>query len=146
MFYDPVVKQESHDHWMASTPVPFSKHLHEYRWGELRLFAFNLFFPVDHLRKSYQMALTSLISLDLTVRTVASSVAHMLAVLVCGTKTDVMGISRLYAVHDHDPGGDAERGVCGGDLACDGGRLSYSLSFLGKGHLGCRSNRLANVR
>ena len=43
----------------------------------------------------------SLISLRLTVRTVASSVAHMLAVLVCGTKTHMIGMSRLYAVHDH---------------------------------------------
>jgi hypothetical protein len=44
--------------------------------------------------------------------TVAPNVAHMLAVLVCGTKTDVMGMSRLYVIHDHVPGGDAERGVC----------------------------------
>ena len=59
------------------------------------------------------------------VRTVISNVAYTLAVLACGTKTDTMGMSRLYAiqVHNHIPGGDAERGVCSEDFACGGGPL-----------------------
>jgi len=128
-----------------------SKHLREYCSGELRLFAFNLLnllFPVDNLRRSCQVALASLISPDLTVRTVASSVAHTLVVLVYGTKTDTMGTSRLYAVHNHVPGGDSERGVCGGDFACDGRpKLQPVLpgGSRGKGHLGCLGNQFAIV-
>ena len=55
MFDDPVVKRVGHGHWVLSIPVLFSKHLREYSWGELRLFAFNFsnfFFPVDILRRS----------------------------------------------------------------------------------------------
>ena len=47
------------------------------------------------------MALAPLISPDLTVRTVASSVVYTLVIPMCGTKTGMIGIGRLYAVHDH---------------------------------------------
>ena len=63
------------------------------------------------------MALASLISPDLTVRIVASSLVHTLVVLMCGAKTGMIEMGRLYAVHDHVLGGDAERGVFAAEIS-----------------------------
>ena len=42
-------------------------------------------------------------------------------------KLDVTGMNILSAVHDHIAGGDAQRGVRGGDFACGGGPLRSVL-------------------
>ena len=64
MFDNPVVKQVGRDHWVASTPVLFSKHLREYSWGGVQPSQHFLprlqFMPVvpDGLGLAYITALT----------------------------------------------------------------------------------------
>jgi len=67
IFEDPVVKRASH--WVLSTSALFSKHLREYGWGEVRLFAISISLAsVNELYRSCQMASASHTSPDSTVR------------------------------------------------------------------------------
>jgi hypothetical protein len=67
IFEDPVVKRASH--WVLSTSALFSKHLREYGWGEVRLFAISISLAsVNELYRSCQMALALRTLPDSTVR------------------------------------------------------------------------------
>ena len=58
--------------------------------------------------------------------------AHTLAVVVCDTLADIVGMSGLYAVHDHVPGGGAERGVFAAEFL----RSTEGLYFPREGSFG----------
>ena len=56
------------------------------------------------------------------------SVAHTLVVLMCGAKTGMIGMGRLYAVHGHVLGGDVEQIVFAAELS----RSTEGLYFAGE--------------